>query len=131
MYCVRNINEDTFYIGVSDRRLALFENVFPLPNGVSYNAYVIKDEKTALLDTVDRSVSERFFENLDYVLNGGRLDYLIVNHMEPDHAATMGELILRHPETMIVGNSKTLTMIGQYFDFDLEHRFITDRKSVV
>lgn len=91
MHCVKKIKEDLYWVGGNDRRLALFENMFPIPRGVSYNSYVLSDEKTVLLDTVDKSVSGQFFENVEYALNGRNLDYLIVNHMEPDHAATIGK----------------------------------------
>ena len=124
MYCVTKVKNDMYWVGANDRRLALFENVFPIPRGVSYNAYVVLDEKTVLLDTVDKSVSSQFFENLDHVLNGRKLDYLIVNHMEPDHCGTMDELVLRHPEVKIVANAKTVTMIKQFFDFDIDSRVI-------
>ncbi len=124
MYNVRKIEEDTFWIGGSDRRLALFENVFPIPRGISYNAYLVLDEKTVLLDTVDRSVGPRFFENLDHLLGERTLDYLVVNHMEPDHCATMSELVQRHPEVKIVGNARTIAMIRQFFNFDVEDRVI-------
>ena len=87
MYNVRKVTETVYWIGGSDRRLALFENIFPIQRGVSYNAYVVLDEKTVLLDTVDSSISKQFFENLQFVLQGRKLDYLIVNHMEPDHCA--------------------------------------------
>lgn len=120
MYCVKNVTEDLYWVGASDRRLALFENIYPIPRGVSYNAYVLIDEKTVLLDTVDKSVEEPFFENLDHVLGGRDLDYLIVNHMEPDHGATIAEVVLRHPNVKIVGNAKTFTMMKQFFDFDVD-----------
>ncbi len=116
MHCMGKVLEDVFYVGSSDRRLALFENVFPIPNGVSYNSYLVMDDKTVLIDTVDRSVSGVFFENVEHILAGRKLDYLIVNHMEPDHAATIGELRLRHPETQIVATKRALDMIGQFFD---------------
>ncbi len=119
MYCIGKIVEDIFYVGSSDRRLALFENVFPIPNGVSYNSYLVMDEKTVLIDTVDKSVSSVFLENVEHVLDGRTLDYLIVNHMEPDHAATIGELKLRHPETQIVATKRALDMIEQFFDSSL------------
>ena len=89
MHCVKRITEDMYWVGGSDRRLALFENVYPIPNGVSYNAYLVLDEQTVLFDTVDRSVSEVFFENLAHLLGDRGLDYLVVNHMEPDHCATL------------------------------------------
>ena len=125
MHCTRNISTDLVYIGASDRRLALFENIYPIPNGVSYNSYLLKDEKTVLLDTVDHSVCLQFMENLAHALNGRRLDYLVVNHMEPDHAATISEVVLRYPEVKIVGNAKTLSMIKQFFDFDVDTRALT------
>ena len=89
MHCVKQITNDMYWVGASDRRLALFENVYPIPRGVSYNSYVLLDEKTVLLDTVDRSVSDLFLENLAHVLGGRKLDYIVVNHMEPDHCATL------------------------------------------
>ena len=95
MHCVTNIHEDLYWLGGSDRQLAKFENVFPIPRGVSYNAYLVLDEKTVLLDTVDKAVGERFFENLEFALAGRPLDYVVVNHMEPDHCATLGELLRR------------------------------------
>lgn len=124
MHCVKELQKDLFWIGGSDRRLALFENVFPIPRGVSYNAYVVLDEKTILLDTVDRSIGDLFFENLEHVLNGRTLDYLVVNHMEPDHCATMQDVVRRYPEVKIVGNAKTMAMIKQFFDFDLDARSV-------
>ncbi len=118
------IREDLFWVGGNDRRLALFENVFPIPRGVSYNAYVMLDEKTVLFDTVDKSVSGVFFESLAHVLAERKLDYLVVNHMEPDHAATMEELILRYPEVKIVTNAKAVAMIKQFFTFDVDSRCV-------
>ena len=101
MYCTKKITSDLIWLGGSDRRLALFENVYPIPRGVSYNAYLIQDEKTALLDTVDQAIAERFFENLEHALQGKPLNYVIVNHMEPDHAATLGTVLSRYPEATI------------------------------
>ena len=122
MYCVKKMTEDLYWVGGNDRRLALFENVYPIPRGVSYNAYVVLDEKTVLLDTVDHSVSPIFFENLAHVLNGRKLDYLIVNHMEPDHAATIEAVVLRHPEVTLVCNKKTAQMMKNFFSFDVDSR---------
>ena len=122
MYCVKKMTEDLYWVGGNDRRLALFENVYPIPRGVSYNAYVVLDEKTVLLDTVDNSVSPIFFENLAHVLNGRKLDYLIVNHMEPDHAATIEAFVLRYPEVTIVCNKKTAQMMKNFFSFDVDSR---------
>ncbi|MEG2382293.1 MAG: MBL fold metallo-hydrolase [Oscillospiraceae bacterium] len=122
MYCVKKVKDDLYWVGGSDRRLTLFENVFPIPRGVSYNAYLVLDEKTILMDTVDKSVSTQFFENIVHLLNGRTLDYLVVNHMEPDHCATLDELVLRYPNIKIIGNAKTMSMIKQFFDFDIDSR---------
>lgn len=124
MYCIQNITDDIIWIGASDRRLALFENAFPIDKGVSYNSYLILDEKTALMDTVDLSVGSIFFENLEHSLNGRKLDYVVVNHMEPDHCATLEDVVLRYPEVKVVGNAKTLGMIKQFFNFDVDSRFV-------
>lgn len=120
MYCIRKIKNDTYWIGASVRRLALFENVFPIPRGISYNSYVILDEKNILLDTVDRSVSSQFFESLTNVLNGKKLDYLIVNHMEPDHCAMIPDIVLHYPEVKIICNKMTVQIIKQFFSFDID-----------
>ena len=125
MYNVRKVTEDIVWVGASDRRLALFENIFPIPRGVSYNSYVLLDEKTVLLDTVDASVAGQFFENLEHVLDGRKLDYLIVNHMEPDHCAMIGDLVRRYPEVQVVGNTKTFGMIKQFFGTDFAERAVT------
>ena len=124
MYCVKNVTEDLYWVCASDRRLALFENIYPIPKGVSYNSYVLLDEKTVLLDTVDKAVSGQFFENLEHVLSGRNLDYVIINHMEPDHCATLGEVVLRYPNVKIVGNAKTFAMIKQFFSFDVDSRAV-------
>lgn len=124
MQNARKVTEDLYWIGANDRRLTLFENIFPIPRGVSYNSYVMLDEKTVLLDTIDAMVSGQFFENLDAVLRGRELDYLVVNHMEPDHCAMIGDVVARYPKIQIVGNAKTFTMMKQFFDFDLENRTI-------
>ena len=124
MYCVKKITEDMYWIGASDRRLELFENVYPIPKGVSYNSYVILDEKTVLLDTVDHSVCSQFLENLEHVLDGRTLDYIIVNHMETDHCASLAEVVIRYPEVKFVGNAKTFTMMKQFFDFDVDNRAV-------
>ena len=122
MYCVRKVSDRITWIGGEDRRLALFENVYPIPTGVSYNSYFIDDEKTLVMDTVDRAVGGQFFENLEYMLGGRKLDYLVVNHMEPDHAATVGELVRRYPETTVVCNAKIEVMLRQYFNFETAGR---------
>ncbi len=115
MYCVRRVSDDIYWVGGSDRRISLFENIFPVPRGVSYNSYLIMDEKTVLLDTVDHSISRQFIENITHVLKGRKLDYIVVNHMEPDHCAVIGDIILRYPDVKVIGNAKTFQMIDQFF----------------
>ena len=122
MYCVRKITEDIYFVGGSDRRLSLFENMYPIPNGVTYNAYFIDDAKTALVDTVDKAVGDLFFENVEHLLGGRALDYVVVNHMEPDHCATLGALCEKHPETKIICSAKAAGLIAQFFKADLEDR---------
>ena len=124
MYNLRKVQQDLYWIGADDRRLALFEGVYPVPRGVSYNAYVLLDEKTVLFDTVDKAVSRVFFENLAAALDGRGLDYVFVHHMEPDHSAVLEEVVLRYPEVKIVCNAATRAMILQFFDFDLDSRWI-------
>lgn len=124
MYCTQKVTEDIIWVGGSDRRLSLFENLFPLPDGVSYNAYVITDEKTALMDTADASITCQFLENVEYALGGRELDYLVANHMEPDHCAVIGDIVRRWPQVKLVGNKKTFQMIRQFFDFSLDGRCV-------
>ena len=129
MYCVKRINDDLFWVGGTDRRLALFENAYPIPRGVSYNAYLLLDEKTVLFDTVDRAITEQFFENIDALLKGRALDYVVVNHMEPDHCATLGEIVLRYPRVQVVCNPKTIPIIKQFYNFDIDSRAIVVKEN--
>lgn len=115
MHCTRKVTDGIHWVGANDRRIAKFENMFPVPRGVSYNSYVILDEKTALMDTADSSVAERFMENVTAVLDGRTLDYLVVQHMEPDHCANIVAIIEKYPEVTVVGNAKTMQMIGQFY----------------
>lgn len=117
------ISDSVLYIGVTDKTLDLFESQYQVPNGVTYNSYVIMDDKIAVMDTVDGRATEQWFANLEQVLAGEPADYLIVSHMEPDHAANIKRFAERFPEAKIVGNAKTFAMIEQFFDLDL-----TDRK---
>lgn len=121
-----HISDSVLYIGVDDKTLDLFESQYRIPNGVSYNSYVILDEKVAVMDTVDARATDSWMEKLDGALSGRKPDYLIVSHMEPDHAANVARFAAAYPEAQIVGNAKTFGMIGQFFDLDL-----TDRKVVV
>lgn len=125
MHNIRKIAKDYYWVGASDRRLELFENIMPITKGVSYNSYLLVDEKTILLDTVDSSVSRQFLENVKCALNGRALDYMVVNHMEPDHCSIIEDMVLRYPELKLIGNVKTLQMIKQFFDFDVEERFVS------
>lgn len=131
MQLSRKIAEDTYYVGSSDRRLELFENIYPIERGVSYNSYMVMDEKTVLLDTVDHSVSRQFMENVRYVLDGRKLDYLIVNHVEPDHLSSIDSIVREYPECKIVGNAKTLQFISQFYDFDVASRAMSVKEGDV
>lgn len=121
------ISDSVLYIGVNDRTLDLFESQYAIPNGVSYNSYLILDEKNVVMDTVDKRAGEQWFANLEQALAGEQLDYLVVSHMEPDHAGNIKRLVEQHPETKIVGNTKTFSMIAQFFELNLAE----DKKVVV
>ena len=124
MYCTRKVQNDLIWVGADDRRLVCFEGVYGVPDGVSYNSYLLLDEKTVLFDTVDKAVYATFLENVAHALNGRSLDYLVVHHMEPDHAATQELLLSRYPEAKIVCNAKVQTMMKQFFGRDLSDRTI-------
>lgn len=115
MQCTRKITEDIVWVGCNDRRLGLFENLFPIPRGISYNSYLIMDEKITLMDTVDASVTGQYMENLDYLLAGKEIDYLVVQHMEPDHCANVAELMKKFPDMKVVANAKSVQMIEQFY----------------
>ena len=114
MECTREVTDDIYWVGGNDRRLGLFENIHPVPDGVSYNAYLISDDKTCLMDTCDWAVGQRFMENLEAALNGRKLDVLVVDHMEPDHAATVNEVLIRWPDVEIYCTMMASRMYGQY-----------------
>jgi len=116
------ITDTIKYIGADDKDIDLFESQYVVPNGVSYNSYVILDEKVAVMDTVDARRGEEWLNNLEEALAGRAVDYLVVSHMEPDHAANIQALAEKYPELKIVGNAKTFPMIGQFFDIDLSQR---------
>ena len=122
---IREVADDIYYIGASEKRTQLFENVYPIPRGVAYNSYVILDEKTALIDTVDRSVTGQFFENLEVVLEGRTLDYLIVDHMEPDHSSAISEVLVRYPQAQVVCTPAAAIMINNFFACDISDRSTT------
>ncbi|AOR23351.1 FprA family A-type flavoprotein [Clostridium taeniosporum] len=121
MFCVRKVTEDLYWVGGNDKRLSLFENIHPISRGVSYNSYLLLDEKTVLFDTVDWAIGKQFLENVEAVLDGRPLDYLVINHVEPDHAAAIEEIILRYPEVKIIGTAKAFLIMRQ-FGFEIDGR---------
>ena len=118
------ISDSVIYIGADDKTLDLFESQYVIPNGVSYNSYLILDEKVTVMDTVDARATDEWLQNLDTALDGKKVDYLVVSHMEPDHAANVATLIEKFPELQVIGNAKTFNMIAQFFDLDLSSRSI-------
>ena len=127
MHNYREIVKNVYYVGADDHKMDKFEGIIPLSRGVSYNSYLLKDKKNCLMDTVDQAVARQFIENIDALLKGEKLDYLVVLHMEPDHCYNIEQVLLRHPETKVVGNEKTFTFISNFFpNLDL-----TDKKIVV
>ena len=114
-----NISDSIKYIGVNDKTLDLFESQYKIPNGVSYNSYVILDKKVALMDTVDSRATDEWLANLEKTLDGRTIDYLVISHLEPDHAANIQNIMERHPEIKLVGNKKTFDMLPQFFDVDI------------
>ena len=127
MYCVRKVTKDVFWVGANDHRLHLFENIHPIPLGVSYNAYLLLDEKTVLFDTVDWSVCRQFLENVEHVLGGRDLDYMVINHMEPDHCASMEEIVLRYPNVKIISTEKSFMLMRQ-FGFKIDNQELIEVK---
>ena len=122
MYCTRKINDDYTWVGADCRRLALFEGVFGVPDGISFNSYLLTDEKTVLFDTADSAVRRTFRENLTHALAGRELDYIVVHHMEPDHAAELAELAGDYPEAQLLCSGMAKTMVGQFFGPELAGR---------
>ncbi len=114
------IQKNIYWIGVNDRRTHIFENYWPLPKGVAYNSYVIIDEKVAVIDTVERSHMDEYLENLEAVLKGRPIDYLIINHMEPDHSGAIKTLLCHYPNLTIIGNGKTFPMLRNFYDVNTE-----------
>ena len=124
MHSVRKVTDDLYWVGANDHRLTLFENIHPIPQGVSYNAYLLKDEQTVLFDTVDWSACRQLLENLDYLLGDRQLDVLLINHMEPDHGASIEEILLRYPKCKVISTEKAFMFMRQFgFDID-EHELI-------
>lgn len=119
-----NISEQIFYVGVDDKNLDLFESQYVIPNGVSYNSYLIMDEQIALMDTVDARKTDEWLDNIEQVLQGKKPDYLVVSHMEPDHSGSMKAVAEKYPDMKIVGNAKTFSMLPQFIDLDVKNREI-------
>ena len=115
-------SKNIFYIGANDNKSKLFEGQYEIPNGMGYNSYLIKDEKNVIFDTVDNNVKDKWIENFENALNGEKVDYLIISHMEPDHAYNIGVIAKKYPEMKIVGNAMTFNILSKFFDFDLSER---------
>ena len=114
MYCVRKVTDDLYWVGANDHRLHLFENIHPIPRGVSYDAYLLLDQKTVLFDTVDWSACRQLLENVEHLLDGRPLDYLLINHMEPDHGASIEEILLRWPGVKVISTEKAFMLMRQF-----------------
>ena len=137
------VTESILYVGCDDKDIDLFESQYHVPNGVSYNSYVIMDEKIAVMDTTDPRVTEEWLSNVEKARDGKEPDYLVINHMEPDHAGNIQKIAEKYPKMQLVSNAKVFTMLPQFFDFDLTDRTVAvkegdtlslgkqDRKSVV
>lgn len=123
MYTVRKVTEDLYWVGANEHRLHLFENIHPIPRGVSYNSYLLMDEKTVLFDTVDWAVCREFLNNVEHVLDGRDLDYVIINHLEPDHAASLDEVLIRYPNAKVISNERAFMMMRQ-FGFNVDGKEI-------
>jgi len=126
MYNYRKLTQDLYYIGGSDRRMSRFENVYPTPGGMSYNSYLLLDEQTVLMDTVDGAVADVFFENLAHLLSGRKLDYIVVHHAEPDHAAMLADVLRRWPDAQVLCTAQAQRMLAQFFDFSANIRVVKE-----
>ncbi|MCL2617837.1 MAG: FprA family A-type flavoprotein [Defluviitaleaceae bacterium] len=124
MYCTRKVTDDLLWVGANDRRLSMFEGVYSVPDGVSYNAYLLTDEKTVLFDTVDKAVVDRFMENIEFGLDGRKLDYLVVHHIEPDHSSAIKAIMNAYPEVTLVSNQKSADFIAQFYGYSDASRTI-------
>ena len=126
MHCVRMVTDNLYWVGANDHRLALFENIHPIPKGVSYNAYLLLDKKSVLFDTVDWSACRQLLENIQYLLGGKPLDYLVINHMEPDHSGSIRLIKQHYPDIVIVGNKQTFGMIQGFYGVTGERYEVKD-----
>ena len=123
---MKNVTKDIFYVGVNDHQVDLFEGQYVVPNGMAYNSYIIKDEKIAVIDTVDKNFTHEWLDNVGEVLNGSKPDYLIIQHMEPDHSANIMNFLKVYPDTIVVGNTKTFKMMEQFFNTTIENKLIVN-----
>jgi len=120
----KQVLDTIYYVGGNDRRITRFENLFPIYHGMAYNSYLIIDDKTVLMDTVDGSISDLFMSNVEYVLAGRKLDYLVINHMEPDHCANIANIIRRYPQVKLIGNTKTFQLFEQFYTLDAKANYV-------
>jgi flavorubredoxin len=121
-----NLTEDIYFLGVNDRRTALFENFWPLPNGVTYNSYLIVDEKVCLIDTVDRKFTDDYFERIEDILGDRRIDYLVINHVEPDHSGSLKAICEKYPSIILIGNKKTFPMVENFYGITGNTKIVED-----
>ena len=124
MYCVRKVTDDLYWVGANDHRLHLFENIHPIPRGVSYNAYLLLDEQSVLFDTVDWSAYRQLQDNLDHLLGDKPLDWLVVNHMEPDHGASVEQILRRYPKVKVISTEKSFMLMRQFGFHPDEHECV-------
>ncbi|WP_372934844.1 FprA family A-type flavoprotein [Mariniphaga sediminis] len=110
-----NLSNDIYFLGYNDRRTHLFENIWPIPNGISYNSYLIVDDKIALIDTVERSFFDEYLDNIEEIIGDRKIDYLVINHMEPDHSGALKSIMQRYPEVTLVGNKKTFAFVESFY----------------
>ena len=125
MHCVEEIKNGIYWMGCNDFRTPLFERIFPIPEGISYNTYFIDDEKTCLIDAMDKSCRDEFLEDVEYLLKGRKLDYFVLQHMEPDHASSALALLEKYPEAKIVGQPSTFKLFEQFFRTPMPDRYMT------
>src|SRR5699024_8258145 len=120
----KEVYKDIYWVGANDRRLKRFENMFPLTNGVTYNSFLIRDEKNVVMDSVDGSVARQYLENIEGILGEEKLDYLVVQHMEPDHCGAIDFVLQKYPECKMVGNAKTFKFFEQFYNDKYVDRYI-------
>ena len=125
MHLVEEIKNGIYWMGCNDFRTELFERIFPIPEGVSYNSYFIDDEKTCVIDAMDKSCRDEFLEDVEHLLNGRQLDYFILQHMEPDHASSAVALLEKYPDAKIVGQVQTFKLFEQFFRKPMPERYVT------